>query len=215
METNVRSYHMATIGRDPSVSRGQRTRRAILDASYRLFVKQGFAATSMRDIAVRSRVALGGIYNHFSSKEAIFRTIIEGRHPLLEIIPLLGSVEGDTVESFVRNAAHTLVDQLGRHPDFLNLMLIEIVEFKARHLPRLFEKFLPLITPLSQRITSARGSLRTIPAPVLARAFLGLFFSYYITETILSRSILPEMSAGGIDHFVDIFLHGVLKEARP
>ena len=206
---------MAAIGGDPVVSRGQRTRRAILDASYLLFVKQGFAATSMRDIAVRSHVALGGIYNHFSSKEAIFRTIIEGRHPLLEIIPLLGSVEGDSVESFVRNAAHTLVDQLGHHPDFLNLMLIEIVEFKARHLPILFEKFLPLVTPLSQRITSARGSLRTIPAPVLARAFLGMFFSYYITETILSRSMPPEMAAGGIDHFVDIFLHGSLKEAPP
>ena len=53
----------------------------------------------MRDIAVRSHVALGGIYNHFSSKERIFRTIIEERHPLLEILPLLGAVEGDSVET--------------------------------------------------------------------------------------------------------------------
>jgi AcrR family transcriptional regulator len=215
METNVRSYGMRAISRVPVVSRGQRTRGAILDASYSLFVKQGFAATSMRDIAVHSHVALGGIYNHFSSKEAIFRTIIEGRHPLLETIPLLGSAEGDSIESFVRNAAHTLVEQLGHHPDFLNLMLIEIVEFKARHLPKLFEKFLPLVAPLSQRLSSTRGSLRTMPAPVLARAFLGMFFSYYITETILGRSMPPEMSAGAIDHFVDIFLHGILKEARP
>ena len=206
---------MKTIARSPAVSRGQHTRSAILDASYALFVKQGYAATSMRDIALRSHVALGGIYNHFSSKEGIFRTIIEGRHPLLEIIPLLGTVEGDSIESFVRNAAHTLVDQLGHHPDFLNLMLIEIVEFKARHLPKLFGKILPLVAPLAQRLSSARGSLRRMPAPVLARAFLGMFFSYYITEIIFGRSMPREMSSGAIDHFVDIFLHGIMNEARP
>ena len=114
----------------------------------------------------------------------------------------------------MRNAAHTLVEQLGNHPDFLNLMLIEIVEFKARHVPALFERVVPLVAPLAQRLSSARGNLRTVPAPVLARAFLGMFFSYYITEMILGRSMPPEMSAGAMDHFVDIFLHGILKEAR-
>jgi AcrR family transcriptional regulator len=169
----------------------------------------------MRAIAVRSHVALGGIYNHFSSKEAIFGTIIEGRHPLLEIIPLLGAVEGETADSFVRNAAHTLIEQLGQHPDFMNLMLIEIVEFKARHLPKLFEKFVPLVAPLSQRITAARGDLRKIPGPVLARAFIGMFFSYYITETMLSRSLPSPTYFGSIDDFVHIFLHGILREGRP
>jgi AcrR family transcriptional regulator len=169
----------------------------------------------MRDIAGRSHLALGGIYNHFSSKEAIFKASIEERHPFLTIIPLLSSVEGVTVESFVQNAAHTLVDQLGRHPDFLNLMLIEIVEFKARHVPILFQKFMPLVAPLSKRMTSAPGRLRALPPLVLARAFLGMFFSYYMTEILLGRAMPPEMSRHAIDHFVDIFLYGVLEEKRP
>jgi TetR/AcrR family transcriptional repressor of mexJK operon len=101
--------------------RGKRTREIILDAASALFIHQGFAATSMRAIARRSHVALGGIYNHFSSKEAIFRTIVEERHPFLEIVPLLNAVQGDDTETFVRNAAHALVEQLGRHPAFLNL----------------------------------------------------------------------------------------------
>jgi len=199
----------------PSASKGARTRRAVLDASYGLFVKQGFAATSMRNIAERSHLALGGIYNHFSSKEAIFRAIIEERHPFLEVIPLLNSVAGSTAETYVRNAAHTLVDQLGHHPDFLNLMLIEIVEFKARHIPRLFARVLPLVGPIAQRIAALQGRLRPIPALVLARAFLGMFFSYYITEILLGRAMPPEMSGDAIDHFVDIFLYGVLKEDQP
>ena len=195
-------------------SKGERTRRAILDGSYRLMIRQGFAATSMREIATQSHVALGGIYNHYGSKEDIFRAIVQERHPFLQILPVLREVEGDTVEEFVRGAARTLVDQLRRHPDFLNLMLIEIVEFKARHVPALFGKFLPLAEPLVQRLTSLQGRTRRLPSLVVARAFLGMFFSYYITEALLGRAMPPGMSTGAMDHFVDIFLHGILEDER-
>jgi len=196
-------------------SRGERTRRAILDGSYRLMIRQGFAATSMREIAAQSHVALGGIYNHFNGKEDIFRAIIEERHPFLQVLPVLRAVEGDTAEEFVHNAAGTLVEQLRRHPDFLNLMLIEIVEFKARHVPALFGKVLPLASPFAPRLASLQGSMRDVPPLVLVRAFLGMFFSYYITEVLIGRAMPPAMSANAMDHFVDIFLHGILEEERP
>jgi len=197
-----------------SLSRGERTRRAILDGSYRLIIRQGFAATSMRQIAAQSHVALGGIYNHFTSKEAIFRAIVEERHPFLQVLPVLSSVQGETVEEFVRNAAGTLVEQLRRHPDFLNLMLVEIVEFKARHVPALFRKFLPVAAPLAQRLEPLQTGWRDIPSLVLARAFLGMFFSYYITEMLVGRAMPVAMSANAMDHFVDIFLHGILRKER-
>jgi len=198
-----------------AVPRGERTRRAILNGSYRLIIRQGFAATSMREIAAQSRVALGGIYNHFGSKEEIFRAIIEERHPFLQVLPVLRSVEGETVEEFVRSAARILVEQLRRHPDFLNLMLIEIVEFKARHVPALFNKFLPLSMPVVQRLSPLPGKMRDIPGLVLARAFLGMFFSYYITEMLVGHAMPAAMSTNAMDHFVEIFLHGILQEERP
>ena len=203
------------MSKETAVTRGRRTRKAILDASYALFVRQGFAATSMRDIALRSHLALGGIYNHFSSKEAIFKTIVEERHPFLEIVPILNGVEGDNTESFVQNAAHALVEQLGHHPAFLNLMLIEIVEFEGRHVPLLIGQFLPLVSSLSSRLEQGRGDATKIPPLVLVRAFLGMFFSYYITDRLLGRSMPAAMRREAIDHFVDIFLHGVLREEQP
>jgi AcrR family transcriptional regulator len=199
--------------RETALKKGRRTRELILDAAYALFIRQGFAATSMREIALRSHLALGGIYNHFSSKEAIFKSIVEERHPFLEIVPILNVVEGDDVESFVRNAAHALVEQLGHHPAFLNLMLIEIVEFEGRHVPTLIGRFLPLVTSLSGRLRPNGRNSVDIPPLVLARAFLGMFFSYYITDRLLGRSRPAGMGEESIDHFVDIFLHGVLKEA--
>ena len=195
---------------EETLTKGERTRQAILDAAYSLIIKQGYAATSMRQIAEEVGLALGSIYNHFSSKDEVFRAIVAERHPFFQIVPLLDTVEGRTVEEFVRNAAHALVDELGHHPDFLNVMLIEIVEFKGEHVPLFFEKMFPMIMPLAQRIASLDGKMHPIPPAVLIRAFLGMFFSYYITETLIGRAIPPEMQANALDHFVDIFLHGIL-----
>lgn len=195
-----------------TLSKGEQSRQAILSAAYDLIIRQGYAATSMRQIAEKSGLALGGIYNHFSSKEDVFRAIIEERHPFFQFVPILSAVPGSTVEEFVRNAAHTLVAELGRHPEFLNLMLVEIVEFKSSHVPLVFKKLLPLIMPIAQHLSSLEGHLQPIPPFVLARAFLGMFFSYYITELLLGRSLPAELRhINAMDHFVDIFLHGILE----
>jgi len=175
-------------------------------------IRQGYAATSVREIAVVSRITLSGIYNHFDSKEEIFQTILEERHPFMQLLTVLLEIQGSTLEDFARNAASTLVAQLRRRPDFLNLMLIEVVEFKARHVPAIFATFLPQAAPLVERLARLEeGRLRAIPGPVLARAFFGMFFSYYITDTLLGRVMPPAMSENAMDHFVDIFLHGVLE----
>jgi AcrR family transcriptional regulator len=203
------------MAKQPVATRGTRTREAILDGAYHLMIRQGFAATSMRDIAAHSRIALGGIYNHFDSKEQIFRAIIEERHPFLQMLPALNAVKGETPEAYIRSAAETLIRQLRRHPDFLNLMLIEIVEFDARHVPALFRKTLPLTAPLAVRLESLRNGVRGVPPMVLVRAFLGMFFAYYITERLLGPAMPRAMSAHATEHFVDIFLHGVLAETKP
>ena len=195
---------------EENLKKGEHTRQVIIDASYRLIIDKGYAATSMRQIAGKADLALGSIYNHFSSKEEVFRVIIQERHPFFQILPILNSVQGRMIEEFIRNAAHTLIEQLGHNPDFLNLMLIEIVEFKGEHVPLLFDKFLPMALPLAKRAAGLDGTTRDIPALILARAFLGMFFSYYITEILIGPVMPPEMRADALDRFVDIFLHGIL-----
>jgi len=193
-----------------SPSRGEHTRQVILDSAYDLIIQQGYAATSMRQIAERASLALGSIYNHFASKDEVFRCIIQERHPLFEIIPVLNSVEATTIEGFIQTAAHALVDQLGEHPDFLNLMLTEIVEFKGEHIPLFFEKMFPQLLPIANHLTGLDGRMRRIPAPIIMRAFLGMFFSYYITGILLGPAMPSEMQTNALDHFVEIFLHGIL-----
>ena len=63
-------------------------------------MEQGYHATSMRQIAERADLALGGIYNHFTSKEEIFEAIIVDKHPYKKVLPLILAAEGETVEEF-------------------------------------------------------------------------------------------------------------------
>jgi len=58
--------------RDPDL-----TRERIVDAAHALFVKKGFAAVSMREIASRSGVTKSLIHHHFGSKEALWELVKE------------------------------------------------------------------------------------------------------------------------------------------
>jgi AcrR family transcriptional regulator len=195
---------------DTSLSKGERTRQGIMEAAYELFLIQGYAATSMRQIAKRANLALGGIYNHFASKEAIFSELIMDRHPYRQILPIMLDANTTDPETFVRSAARTMVDELGKRPDFLKLMLIEIVEFNARNMPRIIERVLPEVLPLIQRFGEQQGLLREIPPFIFFRAFLGLFFSYYITDLMVVGTPAALTQKDALDYFVEIFLHGIL-----
>jgi hypothetical protein len=44
------------------------------------------------------------------------------------------------------------------------------------------------------------------------RSFFGMIVSYFITDMVISNSVLSKMMPGNIEEaYVDIFLHGILK----
>lgn len=53
------------------------TRDAVLDNAARLFVEQGYGATSLDEVAAAARVTKGAIYHHFSNKAALMTALID------------------------------------------------------------------------------------------------------------------------------------------
>ncbi len=197
------------------LTKKERTRRSIEQAAYELFMEQGFNATSMRQIAKQAGLALGGIYNHYKSKEEIFRTIILEKHPYKQILPLVLNVKGRTPEVFFRNAAHTALAELGQRPDFLKLMFIEAVEFNGKHISMIMREILPKVLPVFEELAARRKSLRQIGPVFLIRSFVAMFFSYYLSEMFIQGSTLAKlMPRDSFDMFVDIYLHGILREIK-
>lgn len=64
-------------------SRGKRVyvrkAEAILVAAERLFLSQGFAGTSMQDVATEANVAKATVYSNFPNKEELFAAVIHRR----------------------------------------------------------------------------------------------------------------------------------------
>jgi AcrR family transcriptional regulator len=195
-----------------TISRGEQTRTSILQAAYDLFLTTGYHGTSMRQIANRAGIALGGIYNHFSSKEEIFTAVIVAYHPINELLPALDQASGGSAESLLRNAAQRIGDRISGRPEFLNLFFSEMVEFKGRHIPLLLSAFMPRIMVFSERLTPHMPELRAIPVPILVRVFISMVLAYILTELFINPIFPNEYRKDSKTHFIDIFLHGVLRK---
>jgi AcrR family transcriptional regulator len=193
------------------ISKGERTKDSIAAAALSLFRNNGYHGTSMRAIAQEAGMAVGGIYNHFSSKEDIFREVLFKFHPYKDVIPALQGAQGNTIEELFQDAARRMVEGFGLPLDFLNLVFIELVEFNGQHIPELINTIFPQLMKFAQRLMREPEELRPIPLPILLRSFIGLFFSYVMTELILARQMSPEMKDNAFEVFVDIYLHGILK----
>ena len=143
----------------------------------------------MRQVAESAGLALGGIYNHFSSKEALFQAI------LLEHNPFLRCGLRHLPETMDRQQFKNLLEALNQQPEFFNLILIELLEFKGSHLPQLIEKIFDKNPP------SAASQL-----------LLSLMIAQHMSQILLASALpadaQPQISP---DALLDAFLSGSLK----
>jgi AcrR family transcriptional regulator len=59
------------------VSKSVKSRDLILESAAQLFRKQGYSATTLRQIAAVARIEAGSIYYYFDSKEAILHEVLD------------------------------------------------------------------------------------------------------------------------------------------
>ena len=71
---------MATASAASKTARGEQTRALILETALELFRERGYENTTMRAIAERAGVALGGAYYYFRSKEELIQGFYARTH---------------------------------------------------------------------------------------------------------------------------------------
>ncbi len=194
-------------------ARGEVTRTKLLEVAHGLFLKNGFHGTSMRHIAAGAGIAVGGIYNHFSDKEAIFAAVLDAYHPYHVILPAVEAIEAETVEDFMREASRRLYEGVtGAKAQLLPIMFIELVEFQGRHLKQMIERLMPTLLNFIQGFSRRRGQLRPVPPPVMFRTYMGMLAGYFLSEMLLRDA--PLFRQANVDWFggmVDIYLHGIVE----
>lgn len=193
-----------------TTGKGVQTRAAILEAAFELFSRQGYHATTIRQIAGQVGLTPGSIYNHFSGKDDIFLAVIDVYHPFNHISPLLAGAEGHTTEQTIRQLAGEIAHVLEDRPGLLNLSLVEMVELDGQHLPALVERFRPQVMAFVQRLLADPHRLRVSPLKA-SRVFFGLLFAFEVTDRLVQMALDVETAdPGGLDDFIDIYLSGIL-----
>ncbi len=197
---------------DLTMSKGERTRLALIDTAYTLFVQQGFHGTSMRQIAEGAGLALGGIYNHFANKEEIFKAVIFTYHPFVKVAPQLTAVSANSVETMLREVIKLMDIEMQHDRGIFNLLFIELIEMKSKHVPEMAEQLMPSVLPFMQKLMSHPHQLRLQDPMIIMRMLVGTTLSFYLTGQMMAGTVLDTESSRSFEPFIDILLNGLLTQ---
>ena len=197
--------------RPTSVTGGETTRVAIIEAAFQLFVEQGYHGTSVRDIAARAGITAGSIYNHFPDKEQIIKAVVLKYHPIVRVLPLLSKVEGASAEALIRDAASRLAHEIQSTPGILQLVFIELVEMGGRQIPELALSILPEVQRFLDRIYRTGDIERPSDPLTFFRAFVGMLMGFGVSSLFLETIQEPVDDEQSLNEYIQVFLQGVLK----
>ena len=116
----------------------EQRKQQIRAAAARCFVRQGFAATRLIDIAREAGLSKGGVYFHYRAKEQLFHDILDAQLAALQsrwsFEPVADQPADATMANLVRAHAQTVED----NPDETRMtnrvvtMAIQQPEFRAK-----------------------------------------------------------------------------------
>ena len=127
---NEHTFNVKTMPRTQEANEAlrQKSRERILRAAVRLFSRRGFGGTTVRAIAEEAEVALGLMYAHFESKEAVLVALMDAS--LLDVTQTLDAAEQQsTAQGFVSVLLNSAVPLLDSHRDAWRL------SYALRHQP--------------------------------------------------------------------------------
>jgi AcrR family transcriptional regulator len=153
----------------------------LMDAALDIFVKKGFAATRLDDVAAKAGVSKGTIYLYFKNKEALFKAVVEsGLKPAEEVLDELAEAAAnrrrpaiELLHCYLHACRRILLET--RAGSLLRLLVAESGNF-----PEVLHWFQDAIVRRSRNVVTsivetgiARGEFR----PVVPGTVSDLFFS--------------------------------------
>ena len=193
----------------------ERNQAKIEKASLRVFIRQGYHGTSMREIADVSGVSLGNIYNYYPTKEALFQRMVERYEAKME--PLRAAALQSIEEAFTVHGLERLAEGIRKivygNPDYWRLMYIDVVEFGNRHFAHSFRK---LAANMEERLGDGlREATRTgkwsgVDPTFAFTAIYLQFFTYFLVEKLFGgRQHLGVPDPVAIEQLIRMMTQGI------
>src|SRR5678816_3179010 len=196
----------------------ERKKGQIEDAAKQLFIRQGFHATSMRNISARAGTSLGNLYNYYPTKEAILGSIISKYQQVVDdrLRSMFDEIEDPLNPEDLKRFARLVKQMVNEHHEFWLLMYIDVLEFENQHFRKMFEN---LAQKLRHRFAKPFAELRRSgalhdgvdPAIGFTAAYMQ-FFNYFIVEKLFGGNLhLGISDEQAINSLTDIYSRGILR----
>jgi AcrR family transcriptional regulator len=191
---------------DAESKRGEDTRQSILEAAERLFLNQGFHGTSMRQIAQEAGgIAVGGIYNHFSSKEAIFQELASVRSPYARMGEALEHLEATDARGMIEEVIPRFQAIVLENVDFFQLVIIDVNELQGTTVRALVSSVIPQFLRFGQRLQAAGGLRDDMDPYVMLRMIASMLAGYTLTSLIAFSD--GHVQIEGVPDYDEAFWH--------
>ncbi len=184
------------------------TYTAILDTARRLFVKQGYTATSMRQLAAEAGIGKATIYHHFPDKEALVLALLQRDIASTEQTLQLVREESDPTER-IRVAAKASMDFLTESASIIQIVRREVPSGRDQMqagFNLFFVEFMDLLAEGIQR-GIAQGIFRSVDARESARVLMTMLQGNFAMAYL--GGVRPVSSQQAVDSLLDIFFHGI------
>ena len=110
------------------MTRGDKTKKAILEASRTLFSRKGFKDVSMSDICESTGLSRGGLYRHYSSTGVIFKELLAEDYSFDEQIG-----KGESALTILESTLRYVEDELMRDENSMSLAIYEFANVGENH----------------------------------------------------------------------------------
>lgn len=183
---------------------------AILAGAMQEFLAQGYAATSMDQIAIAAGVSKATVYKHFQDKEGLFNALVQymARRKAVFNLQALEALQGEP-SVVLRHVAEGMLNNIML--DRQILAFIRLIIGESERFPALARAFVqniekPTIDFLSQYLSS-HPELQLSDPEVAARAFIGTLVHHVIIQEMLhSADLLPMNQERLIEHLIQLMI---------
>ncbi len=191
-----------------------KTKDKILKTGLKLFSKKGYLGATTKEIAKEAGIAEITLFRYFPSKEKLFEEVINTYSFLPALKGLLPEIKELSYENGLCVIANKFLDSLMMRKDLVRIMHSEI----HRYTEKIHKIYHSIIDEILKTLASyfdemkKKGIIRNFDTELGARAFLGMFFSYFDAENFLLLKKYKRTDTNAvIKEFVSIFIKGTMK----
>lgn len=180
----------------------------ILQTARTLFVRQGYTATSMRQVAEATGIGKATIYHHFPDKRAIVMALLQQNDDRMQAC--LEQVRAETdPRGRIQTAAAVTIKFFFEYADIIQVVRREVTDGRNQMqvgLAAYFQEYAALLADAIRRGTR-QGIFRPVDPNTAARVLLTLFQGTFASVYLGSgHASTPEKAAQAL---LDVFFQGI------